>query len=105
MSLPFHTVTLQVPEPQLPVFSTRLTTYLLHHHYTFLQTYHDATQSDFDIVHQQHPLFRLTLRSAARSASSPGVSRPALPPTLAAEAVAILHHLLQAGASLEEPVV
>jgi len=105
MTLPSHTVTLHVPERQLPVFCTRLTTYLLQHHYAFLQTCHDVTQNDFDILHQQHPLLRLTLRSADLSDSPPGLSLSALPPTLAAEAVAILQHLLQARSAPEDTVV
>ena len=102
MTRPFHAVTLHVPEQQLPVFCTRLTTYLLHNHYAFLQTCQDATQSDFDIVHQQHPLLCLTLRSADRPGSPPGVSLPDLPSTLAAEAVTILQHLLQAGSAMDD---
>jgi len=104
MTRPFHTVTLHVPAPQLPVFCTRLTTYLLYNRYAFLQTCHNVTQSDFDILHQQQPLLRLTLRSADMPGSPPNPSLPTLPPALPAEAVAILQYLLQAGAAPEDSV-
>jgi hypothetical protein len=91
-----HTVTLHVPAQQLPVLLTRLTTYLLHNQYTFLQTCHHTTHTDFDIFQQQRPLVRLTLRSADVSQPIPDMWVSELPPTLAAEAVAIIHHLRQA---------
>jgi hypothetical protein len=98
-----HTVTLRVPAPQLPMLFTRLTTYLLHNHYAFLQACHGATQTDFDVFQQQLPLVRLTLQSTDVHASAP-ILTSELPPTLAAEAIAIIQHLLSAMSPIVGPI-
>jgi hypothetical protein len=103
MTRSLQTVTLHVPAPQLPTLLTRLTTYLLHNHYAFLHTCHDATHADFDIFQQHHPLVRLTLRSTDAHGSTPMLAS-APPPTLAAEAVGIIRHLLPAASSMADPV-
>jgi hypothetical protein len=95
MTLPLQTVTLHLPALQIPVLITRLTAYLLHHRYNFLQTCYDATHFDFDIFKEQQPLVRLTLRPAATpEALAEPVVLAALP-HLAADAVDIIQHLLQ----------
>lgn len=91
-----QTVTLHFPTSQLPTIATRLTAHLLQRQYSFLQTFHSPTHTDFDIFMPQQPLVRLSLQSAAtpEAASTPAVF--ATFPCLAADAVGIIHHLLQA---------
>jgi hypothetical protein len=96
MALPLQTVTLFFPMSQVPTIVTRLTTHLLQHHYAFLQTCHDTTHSDFDIFQNQQPLVRLTLRSTETPEASSGAAVLASSPPLAADAVGIIQHLLQA---------
>lgn len=95
MALPPQTVTLYFPLSALPAVITRLTTYLLQKPYDFLQTSYADSHVDFDIFAQQHPLVHLTLRSAEEESPAPGMLAPVLPPTLAADAVALIHHLLR----------
>jgi hypothetical protein len=96
MALPLQTVTLLFPVSHMPTIVTRLTTHLLQHHYAFLQTCHDTTHSDFDIFQNQQLLVRLTLRSAATLEAPSEATVFASSPTLAADAVGIIQHLLQA---------
>ena len=95
MALLPPTVTLDFPASDLPAVLTRLTTYLLQQSYDFLQTSHAAGHVDFDVFSQQQPLVRLTLRAVEAGGSAPGRPTPVLPPTLAADAVALIHHLLR----------
>jgi hypothetical protein len=96
MAPPLQTVTLLFPVSHMPAIVTRLTTHLLQHHYAFLQTCHDTAHSDFDIFQNQQPLVRLTLRSAATLKAPSGATVLASSSTLAADAVGIIQHLLQA---------
>jgi hypothetical protein len=96
MAKPLQTVTLLFPVSQVPTIVTRLTTHLLQHHYAFLQTCHDTSHYDFDIFQDQQPLIRLTLRSAETPEAPSGVAVLAVSPPLAADAVGIIQHLLQA---------
>lgn len=91
-----QTVTLYFSSSQLPTIATRLTTHLLQHQYDFLQTFYGPTHTDFDIFTPQQPLVRLSLQSTAtpEATSTPAVL--AAFPCLAADAVGIIHHLLQA---------
>jgi hypothetical protein len=68
----------------------------LQHHYDFLQTCHDITHSDFDIFQNQQLLVRLTLRAAETPEAPSGAAVLASSPPLAADAVGIIQHLLQA---------
>jgi hypothetical protein len=103
MTMSLQTVTVHVPAPQLPTLCTRLTTYLLHKHYAFLQTCHGAAHTDFDVFQQQHALVRVTLQAIDVQASLPMLASE-LPSTLAAEAVAIIHHLLAVGTPIAGPI-
>jgi hypothetical protein len=96
MAQPLQTITLLFPVSQVPTIVTRLTTHLLQHHYAFLQTCHDTTHSDFDIFQDQQPLVRLTLRSAETPEAPSEAAVLAASPPLAADAVGIIQHLLQA---------
>jgi hypothetical protein len=96
MAKPLQTVTLFFPVSHMPTIVTRLTTHLLQHHYAFLQTCHDTTHSDFDIFQDRQPLIRLTLRAAATPEAPSGAAVLASSPSLAADAVGIIQHLLQA---------
>jgi hypothetical protein len=96
MATPLQTVTLLFPVSQVPTIVTRLTTHLLQHRYAFLQTCHDTTYSDFDIFQDQQPLVRLTLRAAVTPEIPSGATVLASSPPLAADAVGIIQHLLQA---------
>ena len=100
MELPLQTVTLYVTASHWPAIITRLTTYLLQKSYTFLQTSHNASQVDFDIFVQQQPLVRLTLQSVEEGSPASGTLAPTLPETLAADAVELIQHLLQASSGL-----
>jgi hypothetical protein len=96
MAMPLQTVTLLFPVAQVPIIVTRLTTHLLQHRYDFLQTCHDTTHADFDIFQNQRPLVRLTLRAAETPEALSGAAVLASSPALAADAVGIIQHLLQA---------
>jgi hypothetical protein len=96
MATPLQTVTLLFPASQVPTIVTRLTTHLLQHHYAFVQTCHGTSHSDFDIFQDQQPLVRLTLRAVATPEAPSGAAVLASSPPLAADAVGIIQHLLQA---------
>jgi hypothetical protein len=71
MPAPQPPILLYFPSARLPAIITRLTTYLLHHQYDFLQTCHDASHMDFDILMQRdHPPVRLILRAGDGPATS-----------------------------------
>jgi hypothetical protein len=94
MALASQSITLYVPLLHLPALITRLTTYLLQKSYDFLQTSHAAGQVDFEIFAQQQPLVHLTLQAVEAAGPTGGILPPTLPPTLAADALALMHHLL-----------
>lgn len=95
MALPAPAVTLYVPSSDLPTVLTRLTTYLLHNSYDFLQTSYATSHVEFEIFAQQHPLVHLTLRCVEAGSATSETLAPVLPSTLAADAVALIQHLLQ----------
>jgi hypothetical protein len=94
MALASQSVTLYFPLSHLPALITRLTTYLLQKSYNFLQTSHAAGHADFAIFAQQQPLVHLTLQSVEEESPMAGILAPTLPPTLGADALALIHHLL-----------
>ena len=100
MELLLQTVTLCFAVSHLPAAITRLTTYLLQKSYDFLQTSHNASQVDFDIFVQQQPLVHLTLQSVEEGGPASGTLAPTLPEALAADAVELIQHLLQARSGL-----
>jgi len=66
------TVTLHIPASQMSVVLARLTAFLLHARYAFLQTFHSAGHTDIDMFDQhQQLLVRCTLRVAAAPVSTP----------------------------------
>jgi hypothetical protein len=91
MALASQSVTLYVPLSHLPVLITRLTTYLLQKSYDFLQTSHAADHVDFEIFAQQQPLVHLILQAVEAADPTAG----SLPPTLPADALELMHHLLE----------
>lgn len=90
-ALPVATV--HVPALHLPALLSRLTTYLLEQNATFLQTLHDERRVDFDVFRQQVPLLRLAIHATDAPEAALAVVPPTSPPALAADAMAILHHL------------
>jgi hypothetical protein len=94
------TVTLYVSATQQPMLRTRLTTYLLHHHYAFLHTYHTPAQEEFVILQSHNPLLCLTLQSV--DAPPPHVSSD-LGRTVGTAMQALLRHLLQAVSPIVAP--
>ncbi|HEY7495837.1 MAG TPA: hypothetical protein VIH59_32630 [Candidatus Tectomicrobia bacterium] len=94
MAPALQSVTLTFSLSHLPALSTRLTTYLLQKSYDFLQTSHAAGHTDFEIFAQQQPLVHLTLQAVEEGSPTAGILAPTLPPTLAAEALELVHHLL-----------
>ena len=50
------TVTIHSTAPQMSVVLTRLTTFLMHARYAFLQTWHSAGHSDIDVFDQHQQL-------------------------------------------------
>jgi hypothetical protein len=96
MALAPQSVTLYFPLSHLPALITRLTTYLLQKSYNFLQTSHAAGHVDFEIFAQQQPLVHLTLRAVEEESATARTLAPTLPPTLAADALELIHHLLRA---------
>ncbi|MGQ4810643.1 hypothetical protein NKDENANG_04141 [Candidatus Entotheonellaceae bacterium PAL068K] len=94
------TVTLHFPLAHMPAIITRLTTYLLEHRQSFLQTRHDATRTDFDIFGpQDQPLIRLTLQAADRPGPDLETLACLMPRPLTTEAMRLLRHLVQADLS------
>ena len=92
-----HTVILHFPTAQLPAMITRLTTYLLHYQYSFLQTCHEAGHVEFDVFTQQtQPLVRLTLRGVDEVGSGAEALVAPVPHTLAVDALHLVQHLVQA---------
>jgi hypothetical protein len=93
--MPTPPILLHFPPDRLPTIITRLTTYLLHHQYDFLQTCHDASHMDFDILAQpDRPAVRLVLRASnepATSFESLASQQPPLPKAV----LPLLQHLLQ----------
>jgi hypothetical protein len=106
MTLAPQHVTLYFPLSHLPALITRLTTYLLQKSYGFLQTSHAAGHVDFDIFAQQQPLVHLTLQSTEEASPTAEILAPTLPPTLATDALELIHYLLRAqpaGADTHDP--
>jgi hypothetical protein len=101
MALAPQSVTLYFPLSHLPALITRLTTCLLQKSYDFLQTSHATGHVDFDIFAQQQPLVHLTLRSAEENPTA-GTLAPTLPPTLAADALELMHYLLRAQSAIAD---
>lgn len=99
MSAPEQTIPLRCAPEYLPALMTRLTTYLLHHQYDFMQTCHDANHADFDVLASpEHPAVRLSLQAASGptpSFKSLIARHPALPKPL----LLLLQYLLQPPAS------
>jgi hypothetical protein len=96
MAEPQQTVILHFPLSRIPVIITRLTTYLLQKHYSFLQTYYDAGHVDFDIFNQQNqPLVRLTLQAGDGPDSSASLPDSTTFRLLPADTAHLLQHLLQ----------
>ncbi len=95
-----QTVTLHFPLVHLPAIITRLTTYLLEHRCSFLQTRHDAGQVDFDVFDlQNQPLIRLKLQVNDQPGPKVETLAALTPRPLAAEAMRLLRHLVQADLS------
>ena len=91
------TITIHSPAVQQPVVLTRLTEFLLHAHYAFLQTFHSAERSAIDIFDQhQQLLVRCTILEAETDRRMPGLAvspaQEALPENLAT----LIHALVQA---------
>jgi hypothetical protein len=96
-------VDLHVPTDRLPAMITRLTTYLLHYQYSFLQTCHEAGHVEFAVFTQPaQPLIRLTLRGVDGAGSGAEACVAAVPRTLAEDAVHLVQHLVQAERVTEE---
>ncbi len=87
-------VTLDFPSAQLPAMITRLTTYLLQQHYSFLQTREHGEQTTFEIFDAGHRrLLSLTLRAGMRPRDGETPSAEGSPP-LSADAAALVAYLL-----------
>ena len=103
MTHPMPIVTLHIAASQMSVVLARLTTFLLHARYAFLQTFHSAEHTDVDIFDQhQQQLVRCTLRVADTAAPVPVLSMSATPGALAADLMALLHDLAPGGTSTAE---
>jgi hypothetical protein len=91
------TITIHSPAVQQPVVLTRLTEFLLHAHYAFLQTFHSAERSDIDIFDQhQQLLVRCTIREAEIDRHMPGLSVSPAQEALPENLVTLIHALVQA---------
>lgn len=96
MTKPRPTVTLYFSTLEMPAIITRLTTYLLQHHYTFMQICYDTQHVGFEIFTQQGQLVvRLTLQAADDPGALSRRSPDELPAFLSADAVRLLQHLLR----------
>lgn len=95
-------VTLHFPLSRMPAIITRLTTYLLDKNLTFLQTCYHAGHVDFDVVTQQNrSIIRVTMQATDESGLSPGTLAPTSFRSLTADAIELLHHLVQTETSTE----
>jgi hypothetical protein len=91
-----QTVTLHFPLAHLPALLTRLTTYLLQQHHSFVQTSYATGHTDFDIfTQQQQPLMRLSFQATEDPDAWSGKRVPTTSTPLTADAVELLQHLLQ----------
>ena len=92
-----QSVTLHFPLAHMPVIITRLTTYLLERHWSFVQTRYHAERADFDVFDSQHqPLIGVRLQVADRPDPASETLAILAPRPLNTEATRLLQHLLQA---------
>jgi hypothetical protein len=91
------TIIIHSPAVQQPVVLTRLTAFLLHARYAFLQTFHSAGHSDIDIFDQhQQLLVRCTIREAETDRRMPAPSVSPAQETWPENLVTLIHALVQA---------
>ena len=97
------TVTVHSTASQMPVVLARLTTWLVHTGYAFLQTFH-SPDADIDVFDQrQQLLVRCTIRETETDTRVPVSSvLPALE-TMAPELVALIQDLVQVCTTPAEP--
>ena len=98
------TITIHSPAVQQPVVLTRLTAFLVHARYAFLQTFHSAEHSDIDIFDQhQQLLVRCTIREAEPDRRMPAPSVSPAPEALPEHLVTLIQALVQACTVTSEP--
>jgi hypothetical protein len=103
MTQPTPTVTIHSTVVQMPVVLARLTTFLLHARYAFLQTFHSAGYTDIDVFDQQRHLVHCTVRETAPDTL---VAAPSVLPaqeTMAPDLVTLIQALVQASTAPSEP--
>ena len=97
MTPPTPTVTIHSTALQMPVVLARLTTFLVHARYAFLQTCHSAGHADIDVFdqHQQH-LVRCIIRETETDTLVPTPAVWSAQETMAPDLVSLIHELVQA---------
>ena len=96
MTPPAPAVTFHISVSQMSVVLSRLTTFLLHAPYAFLQTFHSAEHTDVEVFDQhQQLLVRCTLRVADTDAPVPPPLVSLAQEALAADLVSLLRELVQ----------
>ena len=104
MTQPPPTVTIHSSASQIPVVLARLTTWLLHAHYAFLQTFHRARHADIDVFDQhQQLLVHCTIQETETDTPVPAPSVLSAPGTMAPDLVTLIHDLVQACTATSEP--
>jgi hypothetical protein len=98
------TVTIHSTASQMLVVLARLTTWLVHASYAFLQTFHSPGHADIDVFDQhQQLLVHCTIRETETDTRVPVPSvLPALE-TMAPDLVALIQDLMQACTTPAEP--
>ena len=92
------TVILEVPASAMPDMMERLTAFLLHHQYRFVQTFHpgDARHTIVEIVPAQaQPGVRVTLQATESGMSTSVLHPPADVTAAPPETAALLQRLLE----------
>jgi hypothetical protein len=104
MTLSTPTVTIHSTAPQMPVVLARLTTWLVHTGYAFLQTFHSTAYADIDVFDQhQQLLVHCIIRETETDTHVPVPSvLPALE-TMAPALGTLIHDLVQACTTPAEP--
>lgn len=102
MIQPVPTVTLCIVASQMSAVLARLSTFLVQARHGFLHTFHSPGQVDLDIFDQhQRLLMRCTIQVVEADAAVPAPLVSAVPGTLAADLLSLLHDLVQVGPASE----
>jgi hypothetical protein len=104
MTQSMPTVTIHSTALQMSVVLARLTTFLVHARYAFLQTFHSTGHSDIEVFDQhQQLLVHCIIRETETDTLVPVPSVwPALE-TMAPDLVTLIHNLVQACTAPAEP--